>query len=58
MLIPVFYQLYCALRERFNLNEKWFIPANADIGTGDSKHTWQAMSGFGYHFSEFSTFSE
>ena len=31
--------------------KKWFIPYYADIGTGDSDLTWQAMTGFGYAFS-------
>lgn len=29
---------------------KWFIPYYADIGTGDSDLTWQAMTGLGYAF--------
>ena len=28
----------------------WFIPYHADIGTGDSDFTWQAMTGLGYQF--------
>ena len=30
--------------------ERWFIPYWADIGTGDSDLTWQAMLGLGYVF--------
>jgi hypothetical protein len=33
-----------------NLNEKWYIPYYADIGTGDSDFTWQAFAGIGYRF--------
>jgi hypothetical protein len=29
---------------------KWFVPYYADIGTGESKLTWQAMAGLGYSF--------
>ena len=28
----------------------WFIPFHADMGTGDSDFTWQAMAGIGYQF--------
>jgi len=27
---------------------KWFVPYYADVGTGESKLTWQAMAGLGY----------
>jgi hypothetical protein len=33
------------------LNENWYIPYYADIGTGDSKMTWQLYAGIGYMFS-------
>jgi opacity protein-like surface antigen len=36
----------------FQLNDKWFVPVYADIGTGDSKSTWQGMGGVGYRFSK------
>ncbi len=36
------------LRGRTNINEKWFVPFHADIGTGDSDLTWQVMAGIGY----------
>ncbi|MGB2818921.1 MAG: hypothetical protein WBA53_04060 [Burkholderiaceae bacterium] len=29
----------------------WFFPYYADVGTGESKFTWQAMGGVGYAFS-------
>jgi hypothetical protein len=28
----------------------WFVPYYADVGTGESKLTWQAMVGLGYRF--------
>ncbi len=28
----------------------WFIPYHADIGTGSSNWTWQALLGVGYGF--------
>jgi len=33
------------------LNEKWYIPYYADIGTGQSNLTWQLYAGIGYNFS-------
>ncbi len=35
-------------RGRVGLGPNWFVPYHADIGTGDSELTWQAMSGIGY----------
>jgi hypothetical protein len=32
-------------------DRKWFMPFYADVGTGESKLTWQASTGFGYVFS-------
>ncbi len=37
-------------RLAFGENYKWFIPYYADIGTGQSKLTWQGMAGLGYAF--------
>jgi hypothetical protein len=31
-------------------DQKWFFPYYGDIGTGDSKLTWQLMAGLGYAF--------
>jgi hypothetical protein len=28
----------------------WYVPYYADIGTGESKFTWQALAGLGYRF--------
>lgn len=36
------------LRGRLELGPNWFVPYHADIGTGDSEVTWQAMAGIGY----------
>jgi hypothetical protein len=36
-----------------NLTEKWYLPFYADIGTGQSKLTWQALGGIGYRFKWF-----
>ena len=33
------------------LNENWYIPYYADIGTGQSNMTWQLYAGIGYLFS-------
>ena len=32
------------------LNEKWYVPYYADIGTGQSNLTWQLFAGIGYMF--------
>jgi len=32
------------------LNEHWYLPYYADIGTGDSDLTWQLFGGIGYMF--------
>lgn len=36
---------------RFGDDKRWFVPYYADIGTGESKLTWQAILGLGYSFS-------
>jgi hypothetical protein len=38
-------------RETLGSKGKWFIPYYLDVGTGESKLTWQAMLGLGYAFS-------
>jgi hypothetical protein len=40
-------------RGHVNLTEKWYLPFYADIGTGQSKLTWQALGGIGYRFKWF-----
>ena len=36
------------VRGRASINDNWFVPYYADVGTGDSELTWQAMAGIGY----------
>jgi len=38
------------VRGAFMLNEHWYLPYYADIGTGDSDLTWQLFGGIGYQF--------
>ncbi|MGH8616355.1 MAG: hypothetical protein ACREUW_01585 [Burkholderiales bacterium] len=38
-------------RVALGADRKWFVPYYLDVGTGESKLTWQAMSGVGYAFS-------
>jgi len=37
-------------RGQYNFNEKWYLPYYADVGTGQSKNTWQLFGGVGYRF--------
>jgi hypothetical protein len=37
-------------RAAFGDERKWFVPYYADVGTGESKLTWQAIAGIGYSF--------
>jgi len=37
-------------RVPFGQGSPWFVPYHLDIGTGESKLTWQAMAGVGYAF--------
>jgi opacity protein-like surface antigen len=39
-------------RGEVNLNEKWYLPYYADVGSGDSDLTWQVAGGVGYKFSK------
>ncbi len=39
------------IRGHINLNNNWFIPYHADIGTGDSDVSYQLFAGVGYQFS-------
>ena len=32
------------------LSEQWFLTYYADVGTGDTDSTWQALGGLGYRF--------
>jgi len=35
------------------LNEKWYLPYQGDIGSGDTDLTWQVFGGVGYKFDNF-----
>jgi hypothetical protein len=35
---------------QYNLTKRWYVPFLADIGTGDSRLTWQAVAALGYQF--------
>jgi len=37
-------------RYSFGAGRKWFLPYHADVGTGDSRLTWQISAGVGYKF--------
>lgn len=39
------------LRGAIFINDKWFLPYYADIGTGGSDLSWQLFGGIGYRFS-------
>jgi hypothetical protein len=38
------------LRGKTDLNEKWYLTYYADVGTGDSDLTWQALAAVSYRF--------
>jgi len=38
------------VRGNYSFSDQWYMPFYADIGTGDSDLTWQAMAGVGYRF--------
>ena len=38
-------------RFMFGERREWFVPYYADVGTGESKYTWQTYAGLGYGFS-------
>lgn len=37
-------------RAAFGAGNQWFVPYYLDIGTGESRFTWQAVTGLGYSF--------
>lgn len=37
-------------RARLEAGSRWFLPYYADVGTGASRNTWQAVAGIGYTF--------
>lgn len=38
------------VKGRLALNDRWFLPFYADVGTGDTDLTWQAFGSVGYEF--------
>ena len=38
------------VKGKVKLNDKWYLPYYADVGTGQSDLTWQAQAGVGYKF--------
>jgi hypothetical protein len=38
------------VKGKINLDNNWYLPYYADVGTGQSDLTWQAMAGVGYKF--------
>lgn len=41
----------------FGAERRWFAPYYVDVGTGESKLTWQAMAGLGYSFGSWDLFA-
>jgi len=41
------------VRGQYDLNEKWNMPFQLDVGTGDTDMTWQAFAGIGYEYENF-----
>lgn len=40
------------VRGNYQLSDKWYIPYNINVGTGDSDSTWEASGALGYKFSK------
>lgn len=38
------------VKGRQSLNDRWFLPYYADVGTGDTDLTWLVQGGVGYSF--------
>lgn len=41
------------IRGEYDINEKWYMPFQFDIGGGDSDSTWHAFAAFGYKYENF-----
>lgn len=41
------------LRGQYDINEKWYMPFQFDVGGGDSDSTWQAFAAVGYRYDNF-----
>jgi len=45
-----FTDFFIGVKGHRNINENWYIPYEADIGTGDTDLSWQAFAGVGYRY--------
>ncbi len=45
-----FVDFFVGMRGSYNINENWYIPYEADIGTGDSELSYQLLAGVGYRY--------
>ena len=45
-----FTDFFIGVRGVKNINENWYIPYEADVGTGDSELSWQLFAGVGYRY--------
>lgn len=45
-----FTDFFVGVRGYKNINANWYIPYEADIGTGDTKLSWQLFAGIGYRY--------
>lgn len=41
------------LRGEYDINKKWYMPFQLDVGGGDSDSTWQAFAAVGYRYENF-----
>lgn len=45
-----FTDFFVGVRGYKNINENWYIPYEADVGTGDTDLSWQVFAGVGYRY--------
>lgn len=45
-----FTDFFIGVRGYKNINENWYIPYEADVGTGDTEVSWQLFAGVGYRY--------
>lgn len=45
-----FTDFFVGVRGHKDINENWYIPYAADIGTGDTELSWQLFAGVGYRY--------
>jgi len=41
------------IRGKYDINKKWYMPFQFDVGGGDSDSTWQAFAAVGYRYENF-----